>query len=119
MGSSYENDLLYTMYPLPVCSYLKYGGKSVSIMDALSLTLQFVREQGSSDKPSEEMEEGQAEKRARISLRPSPHSVSSGEMDVLEGCLNRWVHELKTEVKGALCVCVCIVQYNTQYCIHV
>ncbi|XP_064407430.1 ubiquitin carboxyl-terminal hydrolase 28-like [Halichondria panicea] len=80
-------------------NYLKYGGKSVSIMDALSLTLQFVREQGSSDSPLDDLEGEQAEKRARISLRPSPHFVSSGEMDVLEGCLNRWVHELNTEVK--------------------
>ena len=80
----------------------------MSIMDALSLTLQFVREQGSSDSPLDDLEGEQAEKRARISLRPSPHFVSSGEMDVLEGCLNRWVHELNTEVKGGLCMDVIV-----------
>ena len=93
---------------LSLCSYLKYNGKPVSVMDALDLTLHFVREQGSSHQPEEgNLEEGNLEegergtgKRARITLRPSPQSVSATEMSVLENCLSRWSQELNIEVKG-------------------
>ncbi len=74
----------------------------MSVMDALSLTLHFVRDRGSSHQPEgeDEEDEGGAEKRARITLRPSPQSVSATEIRVLEDCLNRWSQDLNTEVKG-------------------
>ena len=70
------------------------------MLEALSLTLQFVQEQGWVG-PEVKGDYGEnAEKRAKISLRPAPRSVSPEEMNVLDRCLNRWVEELNQEVKG-------------------
>ena len=48
----------------------------------------------------EEKEERQAEKRARVSLYPSPRYCSQQEQDVLGACLTRWAQELHQEMDG-------------------
>ena len=50
---------------------------------------------------AEEKEEQQAEKRARVSLYPSPRYRTEKEMNVLGGCVARWIKELTKDMDGA------------------
>ena len=82
------------------CSYSHYDQKPVSIIDTLTMTLKFVRQQ---EQGEEEREDGGGEragKRARTSLHPVPRFVSSRELEVMESSLKRWIGELKQDVEG-------------------
>lgn len=83
------------------CSYSHYDQKPVSIIDTLAMTLKFVRQQERGEE--EEREDGVGEragKRARTSLHPVPRFVTSGELEVMESSLTRWIGELTQDVEG-------------------
>ena len=87
----------------PCLRYIRYRQKPMSITDILSLTLSFVRDEGTwEDQESEgpRGEEQAAEKRARTSLYPSPRYRSENEMHTLEQCLTRWTQELAQDIEG-------------------
>ena len=80
-------------------SYTHYKQRPIPITDILSLTLGFVRDQTTWECGVEEGDQ-QAEKRARVSLHPSPRYRSEQELKVMEACLSRWSKELKQDMDG-------------------
>ena len=91
-------DLLSHLFS--TCSYSHYDQKPVSIIDTLTMTLKFVRQQGLVRGDEEREGEERAGKRPRTSLHPVPRFVSSKEMEVMESSLNRWIGELTQDVDG-------------------
>jgi len=97
--------VFYCDIPYPThFSYTHYNERQISITDVLSLALSFVKDQTSWEYDRgggvEEKDERQAEKRARVSLYPSPRYCSQQEQDVLGACLTRWGQELHQEMDG-------------------
>ena len=83
--------------------YVRYRQKPMSITDILSLTLSFVRDEGTwehEEGKGPRGEEQGAEKRARTSLHPSPRYKSESELHTLEQCLTRWAQELAQDIEG-------------------
>lgn len=87
-----------------MCSYTHYEHHPISITDILSLTLGFVRDQTTwecgGEVGEEERKGRQAEKRARVSLHPSPRYRSEQELKVMGACLTRWTMELTQDMDG-------------------
>ena len=66
------------------------------------MTLKFVRQQVRAADDERDNGGERAGKRPRTSLHPVPRFVSSQEMEVMEGSLNRWIEELTQDVDGKL-----------------
>ena len=106
----HKNYILYckSLICAPPCSYTHYGQQQTSITDILSLSLRFVQDQTSWEhregteggSGTDDREDRQAEKRARVSLFPSPRYCSEQEAEVMEACLTRWTKELRQDMEG-------------------